>query len=564
MASGKNKRRFKRYTLNSECFISFGEKSFKGSSSDYSLKGIGFSVDGSPPFVAGSNVRLRIEALDLDDECIIIWSRKSGTSFNVGCQRKSISGRLKNFPVADILVDLQRSEKNGILILSNGPATKRIYIRTGDIVYAISNAAEDGLIEIVLRAGKITAAQHRQLCDSAQKKAKTHAAMLVELGYLKPEDLIWSVKKQVEEIILSIFRWEEGSFAFFESPRLSDKVITLKLSTANIIYQGVKGIQDIAFVTNSLPPMNAVLHYAADPMDLFHDLSIDAADNDILSLVDGKRSLQEILSLSPLDRFRTMVTLHALLSTRTLLVSIKKSEQEDIHEDILNEPSPEIDPAFIERVDSLYRRLAGIDHYRFLGIEKRAAPEAIRKAYYTAAKEYHPDKHLQLPTVDLKNKLNAIFYRLTEVYKTLSNPKTRALYDGKLSVASPAVQQNTAELAKTRCGQGEEAFQRGAFAEARELFGQAIYLDDSVAAYYFQLGRVLLHEHKFSEAGKMLNQALTLDPYNADYLSELGHVYLRLGFYLRAKSAFEKAIKSDPHNTRAITGLHMLQNYSGS
>jgi len=564
MASDKDKRRFKRYPLTSECFISFEEKSFRGSSTDYSLKGIGFSVDDSPPFVTGSNVRLRIEALDLDDEGIITWSRKSGNSFIGGYQRKSISGRLKNFPVADILIDLQGSEKNGILIFSNGPATKKIYIRTGDIVYATSNTAEDGLIETVLRAGKITSDQYRQLYDISQKKGKTPDAMLVELGYLKPEDLIWSVKKQVEEIIFSIFRWEDGSFAFFESPRLSDKVIPLKLSTANIIYRGVKGIQNIAFVTTCLPPMNTVLRSSADPLDLFQDLSIDTADNDILSLVDGKHTLQEILSLSPLDHFQAMVTLFALLSTRILDISMQKSDQEGIDEDLFKESSPKIDPAFIEKVDSLYSRLSGIDPYSLLGIEKQATPDAIRKAYYTAAKEYHPDKHLQLPSVDLKNKLNAIFYRLTEVYRTLSNPQTRALYDGKLSVASPAVQQNTTELAKTRREQGEEALKRGAYAEARELFGQAIYLDDSVAAYYFLLGQVLLHEHKFREAGKMLNQALTLDPFNADYLSELGHAYLRLGFHLRAKSAFEKAIKYDPRNARAITGLHMLQNYSGS
>jgi curved DNA-binding protein CbpA len=564
MASGKNKRRFKRYTLTSKCFISFDEKSFTGSSTDYSIEGIGFSVDGSPPFVTGSTVRVRIEALDLDDEGIITWSRKSGSYVRGGCRRKSISGRLKNFPVADILIDLQRSAKNGILVLSNGPATKKIYVRTGDIVYATSNTAEDGLIETVLRAGKITSDQYRRLCDSSQEKGKSHAAMLVELGYLKPEDIIWSVKKQVEEIIFSIFRWEDGSFAFFESPRLSDKVITLKLSTANIIYRGVKGIHDVASVANALPPLNTVLRYSSDPMDLFQELSIDAADNSILSLVDGKRTLKEILSLSPLGDFQTMVTLYALLSTRILYVSLQRSDQEDIQEDLLKDSSPKIDPAFIGRVDRLYSRLSGIDHYSFLGIDKRATPDAIRKAYYTAAKEYHPDKHLQLPSVDLKNKLNAIFSHLTEVYRTLSNLKTRASYDGKLSVASPAVQQNTAELAKTRCAQGEEAFQKKAFSEARELFGQAIYLDDSVAAYYFQLGRVLLHEHKFREAGKMLNEALTRDPLNADYLSELGHVYIRLGFHLRAKSAFEKAIRSDPYNARAITGLHMLQNYSGS
>ena len=564
MASGKDKRRLKRYFLTSECFISFEEKSFKGSSTDYSLEGIGFSVDGSPPFVAGSHVRIRIETLNVDGEGIIAWSRKSGNYVRGGCRRKSISGRLKNFPVADVLIDLQRGLKNGTLVLSNGPATKKIYIRTGDIVYAASNTAEDGLIETVLKAGKITTDQYRQLHDSSQKKEKTHAAMLVELGYLKPEDIISSVKKQVEEIIFSVFPWEDGSFAFFESPRLPDKIITLKLSTTNIIYRGVKGIHDIASLTNAMPPLNAVLRYSADPMDLFQELSIDAADNTILSLVDGKRTLKEILSLSPLGDFQTMGTLYALLGTRVLYISMQQSDQEDIHEDLLKESSSKIDPAFIARVDSLYGRLAGIDHYSFLGIEKRATPDTVRRAYYTAAKEYHPDKHLQLRSIDLKNKLNAIFSRLTEVYRTLSNTTTRALYDGKLSVASPPTQQNTAELARTRCGQGEEAFQRGAFAEARELFGQAIYLDDSVAAYYFQLGRVLLHEHKFSEAGKMLNQALTLDPFNADYLSELGHVYLRLGFHLRAKSAFEKAIKSDPHNARAITGLHMLQNYSGS
>ena len=219
MASGKNKRRFKRYPLTSECFIAFEGKSFRGSSTDYSLEGIGFSVDGSPPFVTGSNIRISIETLNLDDEGIITWSRKSGNHVRGGYRRKSISGRLKDFPVADILIDLQRSARNGILVFSNGPVTKKIYIRTGDIVYATSNTAEDGLIETVLRAGKITSDQSRQLHDISQTKAKTHAAMLVELGYLKPEDIIWSVKKQVEEIIFSIFRWEDGSFAFFESPR---------------------------------------------------------------------------------------------------------------------------------------------------------------------------------------------------------------------------------------------------------------------------------------------------------------------------------------------------------
>jgi tetratricopeptide (TPR) repeat protein len=562
MASGNDNRRFKRYSHVSECFITFEETSFRGNSTDYSLEGIGFSLDGTPALAAGTPVRIRIETLDLEDNGIITWSRTSGSSLKAGVRRKSISGRLKNFPVADILIDLQRSLKTGILILSSGPVKKKIYIREGDIVYATSGAPEDRLIDTVLRAGRITREQYRQVSDVSQEQGKTHAAVLVELGYLKAEDIVWAVKKQVEDIILSIFPWQNSRFAFLEGPRVSDKVITLKLSTANIIYRGIKGIRDATVVANALPPMNTVLQYSSAPLDMFQDLSIDAEDNDVISLVNGKRSLQEILSMSPLDHFRTMLTLYALLCTRIIDSSIQKSGREDMHEDHGKEPSPQIDPAFVDEVESLYNRLGSIDHYSFLGIEKRATSDVVRKAYHVTAKKYHPDKHLHLSSTDLKNKLNAIFSHLTDVYRTLSNPKTRASYDEKVSASPPVQQQSTAELAQARCKEGEEALKRGDFAEARELFGQAVYLDGSVAAYHYHLARALQQEHKFREAGKMLNQALALDPFNADYLAELGHVYLKLGFPLRAKSVFEKAIKSDPHNARAITGLHMLQSYS--
>ena len=66
--------------------------------------------------------------------------------------------------------------------------------------------------------------------------------MLVRLGYLKPQELVWAVRRQVEEIILSLFGFEGSSseVEFKEEPLPSDEVITLKLSAANLIYRGIK------------------------------------------------------------------------------------------------------------------------------------------------------------------------------------------------------------------------------------------------------------------------------------------------------------------------------------
>ena len=44
-----------------------------------------------------------------------------------------------------------------------------------------------------------------------------HGKLLVQMGALSPKDLWWGVKNQVLEIIYSLFSWEQGSFAFYES-----------------------------------------------------------------------------------------------------------------------------------------------------------------------------------------------------------------------------------------------------------------------------------------------------------------------------------------------------------
>jgi len=225
----------------------------------------------------------------------------------------------------------------------------------------------------------------------------------------------------------------------------------------------------------------------------------------------------------------------------------------------LKDQAGESDPSFSDKVEKLFKGLASIDHYSFLGIDRLATSDDIKKAYYNAAKEFHPDRHLQSNTHTLKYQLNEIFAHLTEVYKVLSDRRLRAEYDISLSDRVSRSQTGKIALAQIRYKEGRDAFRRGAYSEAAELFGQAIYLDNTAAAYYFHLGLALEKEKKINDAGRVLNQALKLEPLNAEYIAELGHIYLKLGFNLRARTAFEKALKFDPHNERAAEGLQTMK-----
>lgn len=219
-----------------------------------------------------------------------------------------------------------------------------------------------------------------------------------------------------------------------------------------------------------------------------------------------------------------------------------------------------IDSEFVKKVEDLYKKIDYSDYYCILGIEKWATLDKIKKAYYAAAKKFHPDKHLYLPSDTLKNKLNAIFSYLTEGYKILSDSKARMRYDQNLSNKAVKVETNNVELAKIKFREGREAFKTGLYDDAKNLFEQAVYLDKSVAEYFFNLGLTLKQEESWQEAGRILNQAIKLDPLNPIYLAELGHVFLQLGFNLRAKKTFEKVIKIDPLNQLAVKGLQKVRN----
>ncbi len=554
----EEKRRFRRYKKRSEFRLLIKGKSFQAEIADYSLEGIGAIVEDTPPIKEGDVVDLNVTDLDMKTRGKIIWAKRLKSGLRIGIRNiGDLRGNVGHYEFADAITGLQRGNKTGIIEVGSGTILKKIYIKNGDMIFAASNQDEDRLGDILLKEGKITSEQYDQSVEEMKSTKQRQGTVLVRLGHLKPQELIWAVTHQVEEIIISLFALEHGSFEFKEGPLPTDETITLKLSAANLIYRGIKRLKSISHLSCCLPSMNVIPCFSSDPLKLFQDIVLDKEGKTILSYVDGKTAMDNIISMSHLDNFEAFKTIYALLSTG--IIELKREEilDEISVEEIIEESEVKMDTEVVNMIEEMYSKYKDLGYYGVLGVKQYATTAEIKNAYYDAAKRFHPDRHFYLSSDTLKGKLSDIFAYITEAYTTLSHHEKRSRYDKQLS-HKPAPTISNEELAQEKFEEGKIEFAKYNSAQAMELFGQAAYLHNSMSKYHYYYGLALNRLGRFKEAERAIQRALKIEPSNSDYLAEAGHIYLKLGFSGRAKSNFETALRISPSNQRAKEGMGKL------
>ncbi len=111
-------------------------------------------------------------------------------------------------------------------------------------------------------------------------------------------------------------------------------------------------------------------------------------------------------------------------------------------------PPPSVDDGFVavpdldisaseqHRVWKLWKRLGTNNYYELLGLPRSATRDQVKAAYFEQVAAFHPDKHFGKTLGTYKEKLEAVFQRLTQAHDTLSRTRRREEYDATLPPAS--------------------------------------------------------------------------------------------------------------------------------
>jgi hypothetical protein len=192
---------------------------------------------------------------------------------------------LQEVSLPAFLRPLVRQKRTGVLRMTRGAITKTVYLSEGRLIFATSADPDDRLGERLLVKGLIS---YRNYEDSvrALRAGKRQGTILVENGAIRSKDLIAGVTEQVQEIIYSLFAWEEGECEFVEGSLPSREVIVLRMSTGDLILEGIRRIHSWSRIRTGVGSLDQKYTLSDEATTLVGGLS--------LATLDGPAILEEI------------------------------------------------------------------------------------------------------------------------------------------------------------------------------------------------------------------------------------------------------------------------------
>lgn len=513
-----------------------------------------------------------------------------------------MKGQLHEHPLVELIREISTARLTGALRLARERARMVLYFEAGAVIYAVSNLKPFRLTECLRRWGMIA---ESQATSSAMSDDETAAALLAS-GAVTEEVLAELRARQVEDMLRPALLWTEGLWEFDARVRLTEAARVL-VDAGTLLVEAARRLSP-AFVTSRFTNPDETLFPIPDAPT---NLMLNPEEGFVMSRVTEPLTVRELLSLSGLASTQTFVALYALVNSGTIrrgseprafsdeelrdalalkdvTARMPAPQQATAHAAPAQKSSQQPGEEFDEEreLQNLFARLSNADsYYEVLGVRRSASSGEIKRAYYSLAKRFHPDKFRQHADTQLHARVESAFADIAQAYDTLKDEQQRAAYDqslktkarqggrvgpaqradapwNKAAASDEKAQQSesaTAQEAEKSFRRGRAALEQGALKLAVGLLSEAARLAPNNADYRAYFGRALACDPKTRrQAETEFQAAIAANGSNPLYHIFLAELYRDIGLHRRAQTELERALSLEPNNAEARRLLDSL------
>ncbi len=234
----------------------------------------------------------------------------------------ALQGTLRDFSLADIFQLIGLQKKTGVLTLKSGEEVVTVSFLDGAVVAADSlhRRLEDRLGTVLVKTGQITPGQLQECLKVQKQTLKRLGNVLVEQKYVTQEALREALRIQVTQMIYRLFRWRDGEYHFSQEEKLDfDRQNVMPLSAESVLMEGARILDEWPMIEKRIGPLSGTYRRtAAADAALSGKVGrsgpvLSPEERTVLTLLEGNRSVQDVIESSTLSEFDTCRVLYELI-----------------------------------------------------------------------------------------------------------------------------------------------------------------------------------------------------------------------------------------------------------
>ncbi len=507
-----------------------------------------------------------------------------------------ISGNFFTHPFAELLTEIMQARLNGSLRGSDKEKKWVIYFKKGKIVFAVSNARNARLFDILMRRDRLTKQDLAKIPNFSNDFEITN--YLQDNNLLSKAECDQLFAEQIQGIIIDILSWKQGNWSFSSLTRIRDG-LDFNINAKQLLIDYVRCLPvdtvlgrfrslDETFMRSETPNDETILvPEEAFVLSRAEQIPLTAADLVNIAAMTEERALHVIYTLwtggllvrrdwqpvfseshvAAMKGARLELKREAkLMHTAQPAAETHKAEAESKSE---AEAPPETE-VVISVEDYLARVENAETYYDILDVDINAPIAELKRAYFWLARNFHPDRYHAVGGETLK-RVQQAFTELAQAHETLKNEASREMYDYRMrkeiterekhrDAGTTGDRDVTLEHGVEHFDRGFSLLMEGDTERALPFLARAVHFDPKNARYHAYYGKALstdgTQRHK---AESEMQAAVRIDPDSPTFRIMLAEFFIQHNLLKRAEGELTRLLDIFPSNREAQNLLDKLK-----
>ena len=214
-----------------------------------------------------------------------------------------LQGTLNEFTLSDVFSLLALTKKSGALRVTADTTDGRVFFRDGGICLALSDAGRVPLIARLVSAGLMGEEELRPIVADHAGSSVAITDALLRSGQVEDRVLSVFLREQIVDAVFELMRLTEGCFSFdANEPGLSRG---LTLGVVEVVGEANRRLDEWQTISGRIASPSAVLAMVPAAAAQAEGVTLAGEQWDLLALVDGRRTVADIVELTGQGEFAT-------------------------------------------------------------------------------------------------------------------------------------------------------------------------------------------------------------------------------------------------------------------